>query len=229
MNVLDSQRHLFDIPREIAYFNCAYISPLTNRAVDAGIAGLQRKARPWNIGPEAFFDETEDARAVFAELIGAHNNDIALVPAASYGLAVATANLPVKAGQSIVLQAEEYHSSVLSWRNAVRCTGGRIVVVERPICGNWTAAICDAIDEQTAVVHVCPTHWVCGGIVDLVEVSRRCKVVGAALVVDATQSCGAQQLDVKECDPDFIVVAAYKWLLGPYSSGFLYVAPRHHE
>ena len=45
-----------------------------------------------------------------------------------------------------------------------------------------------------------------------------------ALVVDATQSLGAQPLDVSEVRPDFLISAAYKWLLGPYSLGFMYVS-----
>jgi selenocysteine lyase/cysteine desulfurase len=51
--------------------------------------------------------------------------------------------------------------------------------------------------------------------------------VGAALVVDATQSLGALPLDVREVQPDFLVAATYKWLLGPYSLGFIYIAPQH--
>jgi selenocysteine lyase/cysteine desulfurase len=47
--------------------------------------------------------------------------------------------------------------------------------------------------------------------------------------VDATQSVGALPLDVRRIDPDFIAVAGYKWLLGPYSLGFLYVAPRRQS
>src|SRR5207302_9711371 len=53
--------------------------------------------------------------------------------------------------------------------------------------------------------------------------------VGAALVVDVTQSLGASPLNVTDVQPDFLVSAAYKWLLGPYSLGFLYVAPQHRQ
>jgi selenocysteine lyase/cysteine desulfurase len=47
--------------------------------------------------------------------------------------------------------------------------------------------------------------------------------VGAILVVDATQSLGAMPLAMDEVRPDFLVAAAYKWLLCPYGVGFLYV------
>jgi selenocysteine lyase/cysteine desulfurase len=53
--------------------------------------------------------------------------------------------------------------------------------------------------------------------------------VGAALVLDVTQSVGAYPLDINRIQPDFLVTATYKWLLGPYSLGFLYVAPRYRD
>src|SRR5262249_26354871 len=56
-----------------------------------------------------------------------------------------------------------------------------------------------------------------------------CRRVGAALCIDATQSLGALPLDVAHMQPDFLVAAGYKWLLGPYSLGFLYVAPKGRD
>jgi selenocysteine lyase/cysteine desulfurase len=49
------------------------------------------------------------------------------------------------------------------------------------------------------------------------------------LVVDASQSLGAYPFDVAEVRPDFLVTVGYKWLLGPYGLGYLYVAERWHE
>ena len=46
---------------------------------------------------------------------------------------------------------------------------------------------------------------------------ERTRAVGAALILDGTQTVGAVPIDVKALDPDALIVAAYKWLLGPYS------------
>ena len=48
---LPSQRHLFDIPEDVTYLNCAYMSPLMNEVLEAGVEGLGRKAHPWEIAP----------------------------------------------------------------------------------------------------------------------------------------------------------------------------------
>jgi selenocysteine lyase/cysteine desulfurase len=75
------------------------------------------------------------------------------------------------------------------------------------------------------VVTLPNAHWTDGGLVDLVKIGEWAREIGAALVVDGSQSIGAYPFDVKTIQPDFLITAAYKWLLGPYSLGFLYAAP----
>ena len=50
---------------------------------------------------------------------------------------------------------------------------------------------------------------------------------GAAFVVDGTQSVGALPFDVREIQPDALICAGYKWLLGPYAIGAAYFGPRY--
>lgn len=226
-DLLPPQRHLFAIPREVAYFNCAYMSPLLGSVEQAGIAGLCRKRRPWEITPADFSTETERARSLFAQMIGAGADSIAIVPAVSYGMATATANLSARPGQTVVLMAEEFPSAVYACRDFARRTGAEILTVARPEDGDWTQALLEAVDDRTALVCISQTHWVCGGLVDLARLGAHCRDAGAALVIDATQSAGALPIDVGAIDPDFLVTACYKWLMGPYALGFMYVAPRH--
>lgn len=205
------------------------MSPLLLTALDAGRRGLERKARPWTVNAPDFFDESERVRALFARLIGAAADDIAIIPSASYGLATVAANVRIAEGQTILLLAEDFPSTALTAMDLARRTGARIVTVDRPADHNWTPAILDAIDETTALVCSPHVHWTDGGTIDLVAVGEKCRAVGAALVLDTTQSLGALPLDLAAVDPDYMVVAAYKWMLSPYSTGFLYVAPRHQQ
>lgn len=229
MALISCQRPLFDIPEEVAYFDCAKMSPLLLAAVVAGQQGLARKARPWAINAPDFFEESERVRALFAQLIGANADDVAIIPSVSYGLATVAANIAPEAGQTIVLLGEDFPSIALTVMDLARRTGARLVTVERPDDGNWTPALLAAIDERTALVCSPHVHWTDGGRIDLVAVGERCRAVGAALVLDTTQSLGALPLDLAAIDPDFMVATAYKWLLGPYAIGFLYAAPRRQE
>jgi selenocysteine lyase/cysteine desulfurase len=223
------QRDLFDLPGDVAYLNCAYMSPLLKRAVQLGAEGIARKARPWTISPADFFTDSERARGLFAELVGATAEDIALVPSASYGLAIAAANLPFAEGRRILVLADQFPSNVYTWRELAAGKGGEVVTVARPADGDWTAAILARLDQRVAITALPHCHWTDGGLIDLVAVGARCREVGSALVIDATQSLGALPLDLAAVRPDYLVCAGYKWLLGPYSLGYLYIAPRHQD
>jgi len=223
---LPPQRHLFDIPDDVAFLNCAYISPLPKASLAAGEEGARRKARPWTIVPADFFTASETVRGLFAGLINASADDIAFAPAVSYGMAQAAYNIAIARSQTIVALAEQFPSNVYPWMDLAERTGATFVSVPRPTDDDWTAALLARIDASTGLVAVPHCHWTDGGLIDLEAISAACRPVGAALCIDATQSVGALPLDVRRIDPDFVAVASYKWLLGPFSLGFLYVAPR---
>lgn len=223
------QRHLFDIPDDIAWFNTAYMSAQLKAATLAGQAGIARKARPWTIPPADFFTLTEEARAAFASLIGATADDIAIVPSASYGLEIAARALPLGPGRRILVLEAEFPSNVYPWRRAAAAAGAEVETVPAPADGDWTRAVLDRLGPRHALLAVPNCHWADGGLLDLVALGAAARSVGAALALDLTQSAGALPISVAEVQPDFLVAACYKWLLGPYSLGFLYVAPRWQQ
>ena len=222
-------RGLFDIPADIAYLNCGYMSPLSLPVREAGRAAVDRKGRPWQIAPADFFESVETPRALFAGLLGAAADHIALIPSASYGMALAALNLPLRAGQRVLLLEEEFPSTFYAWQERARAVGAELVRLPRPADDDWTRVVLEAIDQRTAVAALPNCHWTDGGLLDLARIRDALDEVGAALVLDLTQSLGALPLDLARVRPDFLVVACYKWLLGPYSTGFVYVAPRWQE
>src|SRR5580700_2050126 len=224
--MIPCQRHLFDIPNDVAYLNCAYMSPLMKPALEAGFAGLTRKTHPWELTADKFFTGSEDFRATAAQLIGASADDIAIVPSASYGIATAARNLPVKKGQSILVLAEQFPSNYYAWQRLAEETGAALKVVPWPEDHDWTAAVLHSLTADVAIAALPHVQWTSGGRLDLVRIGGACRKVGAALALDLTQSLGALPVSVRDVQPDFAVAASYKWLLGPYSTGLLYVAPK---
>ena len=223
--LIPSQRELFDLPDDVAYLNCAYQSPLLRAVREAGERGVGAKARPWEVGARDFFEPVESVRRRYARLIGASADDIALIPSVSYGISVAAKNLDVPEGDSILLLAEQFPSNVYTWRNLARSRGANLVTVHRPRDGDWTRTVLAYLKPSVCAVALPPSHWTDGSKLDLVAIGERCREMGAALILDGTQSFGAMHFDVGEVKPDFAVCAAYKWLLGPYSAAFLYAAP----
>jgi selenocysteine lyase/cysteine desulfurase len=226
---LPVQRELFDIPDDVAYFNCASLSPQLKAAVEVGEAALARRAQPWRIASADWFSEVEERRALFARLTGVDAEGVAMVPATSYGLAVAAANLTARPGQRILVLADDYPSNWYTWQRFAGRTGAEVVAVERRDGRGWGDAVVEALDERTAVVAVLAVHWTDGGAVDLAAIGARAREAGAALVVDASQALGALPLDLAAIRPDYLVSVGYKWLLGPFALGYLYVAEPHRD
>jgi selenocysteine lyase/cysteine desulfurase len=226
---LGSQRELFEIPEDIVYLNCAYMSPQLRRAREVGERAVSRKSRPWELTPDDFFEEAEEVRALFAKLVGGDTGGVAIIPSVSYGISVAAANVSVHEGQKILILEDQFPSNVYAWRVLAEQSGARLVTVPRPDDFDWTKALREEIDADTAVVAIPNCHWTDGSLVDLARVGESAREAGAALVVDAIQSLGAHPFDVSEVRPDFLVAASYKWLLGPYGIGFMYVGEKYRE
>lgn len=225
MSILASQRHLFDIPEDVAYFNCAYNSPQLNTSRERLLAGVVAKSHPWERRAEEFFADADRLRHLCAELFGGDGDGYAVIPAASYGISAAARAIEPQLGRgdAILLMAEEFPSNVLPWRRVAKERGAEIVTVASPGDGDWARAIVAETTLTTKVVAVSTCHWTNGAVVDLIAVGKACREVGAILVIDATQSLGVMPLAMDEVRPDFLVAAGYKWLLCPYGVGFLYV------
>src|SRR5213076_1244499 len=101
-DLLRPQREAFAVPPEIAYFNTATLSPQLHRVREAGQAALERRGRPWTITADDWFSDVERLRTLFAELVGADADGVALVPATSYGFAVAARNLALHEGDRVL-------------------------------------------------------------------------------------------------------------------------------
>ena len=226
---IENVSDLFQIRKDVTYLNCANMAPQLKAVTEVGLEAVRAKESPWKLTPPEWFSEAEALRALAARLLNVEADGIALVPAVSYGIAVAAANVLISRSQTIVLIDQEFPSNVYTWREMARKTGCRISTVRRDGSTSWTEALEEAIDEATGIVAVPQCHWTDGSKIDLERVGNRVREVGAALVIDASQSLGACPLDIGKVQPDFLVSVGYKWLLGPYGLGYLYVAPKWRE
>ncbi len=219
------------------------LGPLPLTARKAAAEACERQASPWahlagKPGEQlsSFYEDVEDARAAFAALIGASADDIALTPATSYAMAVACKNLlppgRLVPGDQVLVIEQQFQSNYYVWEDAAIAAGAEMLVVPRPADFDWTTAILEALESTPSRIKLVtlPTvHWQDGTRLDLVAIGAACRAIGAAFVVDATQSAGAVPFDVSTVRPDFLTVSAYKWLLCPYGLAFLYASPDHQQ
>ncbi|MBN1855625.1 MAG: aminotransferase class V-fold PLP-dependent enzyme [Dehalococcoidia bacterium] len=226
MAIITSQRHLFDIPEEIAFFNIAYYSPQLNETTNRLLAGVGAKSHPWERTTAQFFDDAETIRTLASSIFGGDRDGYAVVPSATYGVSTAARAVEphLKPGDRILVIEEEFPSNVFPWRRTTQETGATMATVPYPENGDWTPAILAGIDKSVKVVATSTCHWTNGAYIDLRPIAKACRDAGSILVVDATQSLGAMPFPMQEVQPDFLVAAGYKWLLCPYGFSLLYVA-----
>ncbi len=225
-----SYKQFFTLPADRTYFNTAYMGPVPNAARDAGVkAVIDRSQNFWQISPSDFFSGTEQLRERVAQTICAPTQNVAFIPAVSYGIEIAVKALKVRCDREIVYPQDDFPSNVYPWQAWCKSSGAKLICVPRPENFDWTSAVLAKITDRTDIVSVPINDWSDGTLFDLKSISKACKRVNAKLIVDASQSLGSFPIDVREFDPDFLVSVGYKWQLGPYGLSYLYVSDRWLE
>ena len=140
MSIIETQRELFDIPNDIAYFNCAYNSPLLLESTKRLHVGVDSKSHPWKRVPDDFFNDAETIRTLSSEIFGGDSDGYAVVPSASYALSTASRILETKLikNDKILLVDEEFPSIVLPLKRVVKETGAIIKTILKPENGKVT-------------------------------------------------------------------------------------------
>ena len=147
VSIVISEKHLFSLPEDLHYLNCAYMSPTPKRVAEAGASGIALKSVPSQIKSQDFFTNSDRVRELFARLVNvADPQRVAIIPAASYGIAVVARNTPLARGQNIVVAHEQFPSNVYAWREASRRQGIGTPDGHAP---RWDAA-CRRVERTTA-------------------------------------------------------------------------------
>jgi selenocysteine lyase/cysteine desulfurase len=199
---------------------------------EAGVAGIRRKRDPSDMGPDAFFADSDALRRAFARLVGGEAVRVALLPSVSYGVATCARNAGLASGDEVLLTRDQFPGNVYGWTRAASAAGASVRFVDPPAPAPapgrgaaWNARLLEAVGRRTRVVSLGHVHWTDGTRFELEALGARCRDVDALLVVDGTQSVGALPLDLEAVRPDAVLVAGYKWLLGPYATALGWFGP----
>ncbi len=228
-----NQKELFLLDEEVIYLNGAAYSPALKTSVEQGIQGMALKGNtPFKISGKDHFLLPERVQKLFARLINSNEIErIAIIPAVSYGMAVVANNLhrlpSIGLKKNIVQIQDEFPNNFHAFDRVSQELGLSYQIVTKPDSiinrgEQWNDSIIAAITEETAAVIMPHVHWIYGIKFDLEAISRKCKQVGALLIIDGTQSLGVLDLDIEQIRPDALITASYKWLLGPYGIGLAY-------
>lgn len=226
--MLTNQKELFRLPKNVTYLNGAYMSPFLKSVEEIGHASVSKKCFPYEITGDDFFENTNRLKLEFSKLVAIDDEQkVAIIPSASYGIATVANNITLNTEDEILVVGEQFPSNIYSWQKIADQHNARIRIISAPIAFNrrgqgWNESILDAISDKTALVAISHVHWADGTLFDLKNIRKKTKMYNALLIIDGTQSIGALPFSVKEIQPDALICAGYKWLLGPYSIGLAY-------
>jgi len=218
-------------PEGRTFLNAAYMSPKPLAALQALRRVTERMAHP-DFAPDEFFEPLERIRERLARLVGGRPQSFSLTESVSYGTATIAWNLRVRAdaivgGRRHILGVDgQFPSNVQTWSHLER-HGFRFTLVDGG--PGATQRILDALDDDTALVALEPLSWTTGARLDLARLVPRIREAGARVLLDVTQSAGVDSPLPDALDVDVVLGAGYKWLLGPYGTGFLRLTPELQE
>ncbi len=183
------------------------------------------------LGPGAEYQGfSEDLRAetkrIYSGLIGASPEDIAFCLSTTDGENVVVAGLELeKRGGNIVIDDLHFAASEYLYSSLANLGVIELRVVKNR---NWTVDIDDmerAIDSNTRLVSMALVSNVNGYMHDAKAISEIAHANGALVYGDIIQGAGCAPIDVNEMGLDCCANSSYKYLMGDFGLGFLYVRP----
>lgn len=204
------------------WLNCAHQGPLPRPAVTAAEAAVADKVAPARIADEAFREVPEQLRGQLSELVGGRPEEIVLGNATSYGLNLLAQGIPLEHGDEVIVVQGDFPATVVPWLAlATRGVHVRFIGAQRArVDADVLAA---AITPRTRVFCASWVFSFFGHAVDLEALGAVCRERDVVFIVNGSQALGARPLDVGAVPVDAVCSCGFKWLCGPYATGFAWI------
>lgn len=204
------------------FLNSAYITPSPRVVSDAGIAFLRSKStRPMSVGE--LLGKTGEVCTQFAKLIRASPDEIGFVFATSEGENTVANNVPLAAGDNVVVDDLHYDGALVAYRQLEKRRGVQLRVVKHRNGEVTPADFAKHVDARTRLVAASYVSSVNGLRHDVRALADLAHAHGALLHIDAIQAVGMFPIDVHADDVDFLCAGTYKWLLGGFGVAPFYI------
>ncbi len=205
----------FQLDEELVYLNHAAVAPWPRRTVQAVTEFARENGRYGSRNYLRWVHTEGLLRQQLCALINArHSDEIALLKNTSEALSVVAWGLPWQAGDNVVISTQEFPSNRVVWESldvlGVETRQADLLQHDTP-----EAALIAKMDAHTRLLSVSSVQYGSGLRLDLTTLGSACRERGILFCIDAIQSLGAHQLDVQECQADFVMADGHKWLLGP--------------
>jgi cysteine desulfurase/selenocysteine lyase len=210
------------------WLNTAHQGPMPKVAIEAGRAMLDQKTRPHLIRDRDFFEVPRRLRVAIGKLIAATADDIILGNSTTYGIDLLANGMQWQRGDEVLLVDEDFPADVFPW----------LLLRSQGVTVRFIKAQAGAIEPQQLAREISPrtrlfcTSWVnsfTGCAIDAAEIGQTCRKNNVIFVLNASQGLGARVLDLRTLSVDAVTCCGFKWLCGPYATGFCWLTPALRE
>ncbi|NKB77753.1 MAG: aminotransferase class V-fold PLP-dependent enzyme [Gammaproteobacteria bacterium] len=196
--------------------DCVYEAVVEYLSCERRIGGYAA-ARRYSDQLDSFYDS-------FSKLLNCAPEEVAFIENATRAWDMAFYSMNFERGDRILTAKAEYVSNSLAYLQVARNKGVIVDVVPNDHTGQLDIeSLEDMIDEKVKLISIThiPTQ---GGLVNpAAKIGKIAQRYNIPYLLDACQSVGQMQIDVKEIGCDMLSGTGRKFLRGPRGTGFLYV------
>lgn len=210
------------------WLNTAHQGALPRVAVEQAHEAIAWKIAPYNLTTDRFSAVPPRLKQALGRLIDAPADDIILGNSASYGLHLLANGIRWQAGDEVLLMKGDFPSAILPWLGLQK----RGVIVRFIEPRNSVMEVDDLLAHLTPATKLVCVTWVhsfSGFAVDAQALGEVCRAHNVLFVMNTSQALGARPFSVTTMPVDAISNVGFKWLCGPYGTGFCWMRPELRE
>ena len=214
-------REEFPAVRDKIFLGAHTLAPLSRSAraaIEKFLDLWESKASAERVWFEDIIPEMRRLEALYAGVIGADADEVALTPSVSTALSSLASCIDFGERNEIVLSRQEFPTDCHVWLAQSR-RGGKVVWID----GKDERAYAEAVGARTAVVSASHVSYLDGALLDATSLSSVCRGTGAFCIIDDFHGSGVVPIDVHSTGAEALVAGPLKYLLGGPGVAFVYV------
>ena len=214
-------RKRFPVTERLAYLNSAAAGPVSRASFEAASGYYEKMMRDGDVHWNRWLADREAIRLKIARFINAKPDEIGFTTNTSSGMNVIVDALEDR-GEVISCELE-FPVTTLPWMNR-RIPVHLLPAIEREV---RIDDVRSAMTHETGIIALSHVQYSNGFRIDPEEVGN---IKGRhALVINASQSAGVFEIDVRRMKIDALCATGHKWMLAGYGSGFVYLSRELQE
>lgn len=207
-----------------SWINCAHQGPLPRVSVDALYRAVNLKIRPFTLEDEMFFTVPRELKEALGRLLNVSYDEVILGNSTSYGLHLIANGIRWEEGDEILLVEGDFPADITPWLG-LRREGVNIKFIKPRRHVPSSEELVDAITDRTRLFCTTWVNSFTGHLINIEEIGGICRECDIKFVVNGTQAIGAKTLNLKKARVDAVISCGFKWLCGPYGTGFCWIDP----